>query len=76
MPMAIAVDSTPANSTTPKYHVDTRRLCTCERYSERFDSWNRRDCSPSRPYAWITRTPLIPSCMLDRFSPTRSRTVR
>ena len=47
-PTTSPVAITPHASTSPKYQVETRTLCTCDRYSDRFDSTNRRVCSGSR----------------------------
>ncbi len=48
MPMTSAVAKIPQPSTSPKYHVETLTLCTCESKRLRLDSTNRRVCSGSR----------------------------
>ena len=60
----------------PKYQVLTFTECMWLRKRARFDSSKRRICSSSRAYAWMTRTPVMPSCSADRFAPTFSRTSR
>ena len=67
MPIAKAEAMMPAASTSPKNQVDTRRLWICDWYKPRFDVSKRRTCSGSLVYAWMTRTPAMPSCRVDKF---------
>ena len=76
MPTAMAVVSSPASSMTGRYQAEifTERMWASNR--RRFPSWKRADSTSSRPNAWTTRTPAIPSCSCERVSPMPSRTSR
>ena len=45
-------------------------------YRVRLRAPKRSISTPSRPKAWMTRTPVMPSCSDDSIVPMRSRTER